>query len=140
MNSPKISFEAKKAEAIQRMKTLGIFPQTIRQFEQEGLVSISEPPFGAFYWAEDEDLERIKEFEAEHNALVYLVVRSYTNIGKMDSYLFVSDYEEDWPYDRQGLKTGRVCAYVYNFDVPEFSEMGYIGVEPTIGAGLHRTW
>ena len=65
-----ISMEEKKVEAIARMKKLGIFPQTIKQFEDEGYISISEPPFGAFYWAEGEDLERIRQFEAEHNALV----------------------------------------------------------------------
>ena len=45
------------------MKSLGIFPQTIRQFRDNGYVSISEPPFGAFYWAENEDLKRIRDFE-----------------------------------------------------------------------------
>lgn len=48
-----ISMEQKKAEAVSRMKMFGIFPETIRQFEKDGKVSISEPPMGAFYWAED---------------------------------------------------------------------------------------
>ena len=43
-----ISKEEKKAEAITRMKTLGIFSETIQQFETDDKVSISEPPFGAF--------------------------------------------------------------------------------------------
>ena len=90
-----VNTEEKKTEAVARMKRLGIFPQTIEQFQDEGYVSISEPPFGAFYWAEGEDLERIRQFEEEHNALVYVVIRSYTNIGKLDSMLFVSDYPEE---------------------------------------------
>lgn len=139
-----ISMEEKKVEAIARMKKLGIFPQTIKQFEDEGYISISEPPFGAFYWAEDEDLERIRQFEAEHNALVYVVIRSYTNIGKMDSMLFVSDYPEEWEMDR-GDVAGDVAnwqqvAYVYNHDAPDCSEMGAIGIAPTAAAGLCRTW
>ena len=81
-----VNIEEKKTEAIERMKALGIFPQTIEQFERDGYISISEPPVGAFFWAEDEDLQRIYEFEANYNALVYLVIRSYTTIGKMDSY------------------------------------------------------
>lgn len=135
-----ISTEAKKAEAIKRMKMLGIFPETIKQFEQDGYVSISEPPVGAFFWAEGEDLERIKKFEAEYNALVYVVVRSYTTIGKMDSYLYVSDYEEEWPMDHDGIKSKEVLAYVYNHDAPDCSEIGYIGIGSTIAAGLRRTW
>lgn len=58
-----VSIEDKKAEAVVRMKLLGIFPETIRQFEKEGYIGISEPPLGAFYWADDEDLKHIREFE-----------------------------------------------------------------------------
>ena len=47
-NQMNISKEEKKAEAIVRMKILGIFPETIQQFETDDKVSISEPPFGAF--------------------------------------------------------------------------------------------
>ena len=138
----KISIKEKKAEAIERMKALGIFPQTIRQFVDAGYISISEPPFGAFFWAEGKDLERIKQFEVEYNALVYVVIRSYTNIGKLDSYLFVSDYAEEWEIDRENickLENG-LFAYVYNHDAPDFSEMGYIGIKSTVAAGLRRTW
>ena len=67
----KISRDEKKIEAVERMKLLGIYPETIRQFEKKDIVRISEPPFGAYYWTEGEDLKRIKEFEEKHNALVY---------------------------------------------------------------------
>ena len=135
-----VNTEEKKTEAVARMKRLGIFPQTIEQFQDEGYVSISEPPFGAFYWAEGEDLERIRQFEEEHNALVYVVIRSYTNIGKLDSMLFVSDYPEDWVADQDDMEHGQQVAYVYNHDAPECSEMGAIGIAPTCAAGLCRTW
>ncbi len=139
-----ISTVEKKIEAIARMKKLGIFPQTIKQFADDGNISISEPPFGAFYWAEGEDLDRIRQFEAEHNALVYLVVRSYTTIGKMDSMLFVSDYPEEWDLDRNDLLRDSTqwqqVAYVYNHDAPDCSEIGAVGLAPTSAAGLIRTW
>lgn len=100
-----VSRKDKKAEAVARMKLLGIYPETIDQFEREDLVSISEPPFGAFFWADEEDKKRIQQFEQEYNALVFVVIRSYTNIGKMDSYLYVSDYrEEEWEMDRDDLR------------------------------------
>lgn len=135
-----VSVEEKKIEAIARMKQLGIFGPTIKQFDKEGYVSISEPPFGAYYWLEGEDLERVREFEKTHNALVFTAIRSFTNIGKMDSFLFVSDYPEEWDRDRALLKEGEVFAYVYNHDAPECSEMGAIGVAQTPAAGLRRTW
>lgn len=49
-----IPLKEKKTEAVRRMEMLDIFPETIRQFENENLISVSEPPFGAFYWADDE--------------------------------------------------------------------------------------
>lgn len=135
-----VNTEEKKTEAVARMKRLGIFPQTIEQFQDEGYVSISEPLFGAFYWAEGEDLERIRQFEEEHNALVYVVIRSYTNIGKLDSMLFVSDYPEEWQLDRDDMQYKQQMAYVYNHDAPDCSEIGAIGIERTSAAGLRRTW
>lgn len=135
-----ITKDEKKVEAIKRMKALGIFPQTIQQFECEDYISISEPPFGAFYWAGGEDLQRIRDFEEQSNGLVYLVVRSYMEIGRMDSYLFVSDYSEEWEMEQEDLKNGEPFCYVYNRDVPYFSEFGCIGIERTPAAGLRRTW
>lgn len=138
----KISNEEKKAEAISRMKKLGIFPETIRQFEQESLVSISEPPFGAFYWAEGEDLDRIHQFEERYDGLVYVVIRSFTEYGQMDCYLYVSDHIQEWNEDRDSLDSpgNGVFAYVYNYDDPDLSEFGSIGIEKTPAAGLRRTW
>lgn len=135
-----VSIEDKKAEAVARMKMLGIFPETIRQFERDGYVSISEPPFGAFYWAEGEDLKHIREFEGENDALVYVVIRSYTNVGKTDSYLYVSDYRDEWASDRWSFNYCETIAYVYNHDMSDCSEAGYIGIAKTVAAGLLRTY
>ena len=55
--------DEKKAEAIKRMKLADIFPQTIKQFEEDGYVSISEPPVGAFFWADGENFKRNRDFE-----------------------------------------------------------------------------
>lgn len=133
----KVSREAKKAEAIKRMKVLDIFDETRRQFENADIVSCSEPPIGANYWLDDEQKKIIEDFEEEYNALVYFVVRSYTQFGKLDSFLYVSDYEEEWEMDNEDLADGYVYAYVYNYDMPLFSEIGSIAVEPRFG-GLVR--
>ena len=135
-----ISVEKKKAEALSRMNVLGIFEQTIEQFDKLGKVSISMPPVGAFFWAEGEDLERVRDFERQFNALVFLVIRSFTDVGVMDSFLFVSDYPEEWQDDRRLLKRGEVIAYVYNHSMPYCRDMGSIGVQLTCAAGLRRIW
>lgn len=135
-----VSLEKKKAEAVERMKQLGLYGPTIKTFKNEGVVSISEPPMGAFYWIEGDELKEMREWEQEHNALVYVIVRSFTTLGQMDSYLYVSDYEEEWQEDKKLLKEGEACAYVINRMMPDCSEMGYIGIKRTIAGGLARTW
>ncbi len=135
-----ISAEKKKAEALYRMKELGIFDQTIRQFDEDDKISPSEPPYSAFFWIEGEDLKRVRAFEREYNALVFVAIRSITPFGIMDSFLFVSDHPEEWADDRQALRDGEAIAYVYNHDMPDCSEIGFIGIAPTIAAGLRRTW
>ena len=134
------SREDKKVEAIERMRLLKIFPQTISQFEKSDLVSVSEPPFGAFFWVDDFQKELIEKLEKERNILVYMGILSYTNFGRMLSLLYVSDYEEEWEDDRSALKNMESVAYVYNYDTPDTSEAGWIGLKYTIGAGLLRSY
>ena len=50
------SIEAKKAEAVERMKLWGIYPPIIKCFEQEGIVSESAPPLGTCSQLEGEQL------------------------------------------------------------------------------------
>ena len=136
----KVSREEKKKEAIKRMKLWKIYPETIKQFEKDGLISMSEPPFGAYYWITPEIEKAVREFEEKYNAMVYSVIRSYTNIGIMDSYLFVSDYCEEWGMDIKDISKHRALAYVNNITYPDCSELGSIGVERTPAAGLKRIW
>lgn len=58
----------------------------------------------------------------------------------MDAFLYISDHAEEWDAEREDLKNGETIAYVYNHDAPDCSELGYIGIEGTIAAGLRRTW
>lgn len=132
-----VSREIKKEEAIKRMKALGIYSQTIQQFQREDLVSYGEPPLGANYWLTDEQKKIVREFEEEYNALVYYAIRSYTEFGQLDSFLYVSNYQEEWEMDNMDIEDGYAYAYVYNYDEPSFSEIGSIGVEERFG-GLVR--
>ena len=127
-------------EAVRRMKKLGIFAPTIRQFEKEDLVSESTPPLGACFWLNDEQKKRVKKFELEHGVLVYHVIHSYTNLGEMESYLFVTSTYDEWLQDDSCFDNQEAFAYVYNNDEPDFSEFGYIGIQLSPAAGLLRTW
>ncbi len=135
-----ITREEKKIEAIKRMKSLGIFEPTIQLFAFEDFISISESPLGALYWANEQDLQLIRQFEEATNTLVYLVIRNFTGFGKLDSYLFVSDYYVEWERDRRLLKAGMPLCYVHNHDDPTCSEFSGIVIERTTAEGLRRTW
>ena len=137
----KIPVEEKIKEAVLRMKKYGIFPETIKQFEKEGLISRSEPPMGAYFWLSEEEIRKVREFEAEYNAVVYSVIRTYSKeIGMMDSYLFVGDHREEWETDRRLIDENEAFAYVRNHDAPWCSEFGSIGIARGAAAGLLRTW
>lgn len=135
----KITKEEKKAEAIRRMKMLEIFPETVRQFEKQNLVSISEPPLGAFYWCDEEQRKIINQIEEEYNLLVYMGIMSYTEFGQMLSLLYVSDHKDEWDDDNQNLLNEEAMTYTYNYDAPDCSEFGYIMFKKTPAAGLKRT-
>lgn len=131
-----ISREEKKVEAIRRMKKLGIFPQTIKEFEEENKVNYSENG-GFLYWA-DEQMERfIKELEDKYNMVIYHIIKSYTEFGTLLSCLYVEDEKEEWGYFDEDIADGICFAYVANIDCVECSEFGSIGIESRIG-GLVR--
>ena len=125
-------------EAIKRMKLLNIFDGTILSFAQEGKVSMSEPPLGAHFWLDEKQQKIVDEFEKKYNALVYTGIRTFSSIGTMDSFLFVSDHKREWKMEREDLKMGETLAYVYNYDFVDGSEIGYIAFEKTVAGGLKR--
>lgn len=135
----KIAREIKKAEAIQRMKELGLFEPCIKNFEKYDEVQMSEVTGGLYEFSGNAELTaKVKEFEEENNALVYHVIHTYTDFGEMYNFLCVTDYEEDWYWDNLSIKDGIVFCWVWNKDVEYFSEFGSIGVQNRFG-GLVRT-
>lgn len=132
----KRTVEKAKKEAIERMKILKLFKNVITDFKDDDRLNKSED-LGFLYWLYDEEEEMVKEFEKEHECVVYHVILSRTNIGIMYSLLYVSLDDEEWEEDRTDLQNGQVLAYVVNKAAPECSEIGYIGIKPQIG-GLVR--
>jgi hypothetical protein len=131
----------KKKEALRRMKLIGLWDEAIDVFKKEGRVCYSEPAnvlghkFGAVYLLDGDMPERVKAFEEEHKALVYHVVHSYTEFGEWLTFLYVSNYEEEWAMDREDLKSGYPVAYVDTGDWN--SEFGSVGIK-NVGGGLLR--
>lgn len=134
-----VSREDKKVEALSRMKKFGYWGLAREAFRRRNAVFVSEAPIGAVYDMEPELKERVEEFEREHDALVYMVVRAFTAFGRMDSLLYVSDCREEWGMDNEDIGCGIAMSYTINWDAPDCSEFGSIGVRLGAGAGLLRT-
>lgn len=135
----KASIEEKRAEAIKRMKAFGFFHEAIELFEADGTPLSNEPPWGAFYALDDKQKAAVHEFEEEYGGLVYSVIRSFhQELGVIDNLLYVSDEKDEWPMDWDDIENMCPCIYAVNYNTPEFSEFGAIGVKMGAGAGLIR--
>ena len=134
-----VSREIKKEEAIKRMRAMNIYSDAIKQFKNADIVMVSEPPLGGLFWLNDEEKEMVSKFEQENNALVYLVVRSFTNLGIMDNIFYVSDYQDEWEMENEDLKDHYAFVYVVNYDMPDCSEFGSIAWK-SVGGGVLRVF
>ena len=133
-----VSKEIKKAEAIKRMEVLGLFKPCIRAFKSRNEIQLSEPTGGLYEFSANEELtEKVKEFEEEHDALVYHVIHTYTEFGELYNFLYVGDHEEEWGMDNDDIKDNYVMCYVWNKDDDWCSEFGTIAVRQKFG-GLVR--
>lgn len=68
--------EQQKAEAIKRMKMLSLNQNVINEFITDNTLHKSEN-VGIVYWLNDEEKQIVKQFEKEHNAVVYHIIKSY---------------------------------------------------------------
>lgn len=114
-------------EAVLRMKELEFSAEDIDKFKKEGKISYvmeggSKHPINAL------DQKQIQGL-SKKGFLVYAAVRQLTMFGKMTAYILVSNHTEDWAFERENLQSNTLLSYVYNHDVPKFSELGNIVVK-----------
>lgn len=133
-----------KNEALARMHILKIHEIAVNDLEKNDMANVSFLGCGILYWPTDKQIELIKKFEDQYNCLVYHGISSTTEIGELVTLLYISQYESDWPTDREDLKNYdprygySIMAYVYNLSNDIFSEFGSVCVKPKNG-GLVRT-
>ena len=120
------------------MRVMGLFDDMIKNFEDDDIIYVNEPPIGAIYDLSEDDMEMVRKFEEKHNALVYTVVRSHTTMGVMDALLYVTDEIGEWPMDIEDLGENTAFAYVVNHSFPLFSEFGQIHWKRTPAGGIVR--
>lgn len=135
----KIRREDKLEEAVKRLEKLEIRDDMIQNFLEHDLIPISFNGVDTLYGLDKGAVDRIKTFEDNYNGLVYYVIFTPTGVGNMESYLFVSDYEEEWEMDWNDLDDSYAMTWTENLDHPEWSEFGSISFSKTRGGALRRT-
>ena len=123
--------EKQKAEAIKRMRKIGVIKEAIRQFEEEGIVMVSENGF--LYWLNEDQFKMVNEFEEKYNGLVYMVIHNMTEFGELYSLLYVSQHDNEWKMDNEDLEDSIAMAYVKNVDDDFCSEFGCISIRNRFG-------
>lgn len=110
-----------KAEAVSRLKKLGVYPEDIAAFQQ-----INEIPRNMVYKVDEERIKEALEVCRSYNWLPYYISISKEMFGNCINVLFVGQYKDDWDHESSVMKHGSVYAYVFNIDRPNCSEPGSI--------------
>lgn len=128
--------DKQKAEAVERMKILGLHQRIICDFRDKHKVSISDKN-GSLCYLSSTQFEDIKKWERANDKLVYHVIHSCAKSDEFYSYLFVGAQEEEWELDREELKIKYPIAFVENVKNKQNSMYGFIVVK-LLGDGLVR--
>ena len=124
-----------KMEAMEWMMLMGVREDVLRAFT-DGALMLCEN--GLYRPLSESEMEDVRQFEQDHDSVVYLSVRMETNFGTLDALLFVSKYEEDWELSREDAQCGYALSYCINRNYPECSEMGSIAFRVTVDGGIIR--
>lgn len=117
-----------KAEAVYRMKQIGLVDSILNDFVTSENIQVYEPPYGCGYGLEDEDLNVVRTFEGKHNTLVWGVIRSFKNYDgedvTIDALLYVSENKKFWDIERENLFNLTPIVYTVVKEHPERIDIG----------------
>ena len=128
--------EKQKAEAVKRLELMGIREDVRKKFEENDVVMFCNNE--QYRPADEQMAAEICQFEQEHDATVFLVVRMFSMFGDLDALLFVGKYKEEWEFEQEDLKAGYAMSYTINRDYPDCSEMGSISFRVTEDGAIVR--
>ena len=126
--------EEQVAEAVKRLRMLFADDAIPDAFEKTGTAFLCDHPDGHPIPMPMEMMDDIRQLEKQNDLLVYLVIADSWSF----SYLYVSQYKEEWELDVNDLGEGYPVVYVENIEDPECSEFGSIHIVKN-GDGFIRT-
>lgn len=132
---PKMSREAMKDEALDRMELLGLPSYSraaLKQLDMLTLSDINDLVCSSRVDGIPEEIKKqIKAWEEKYGNYVYHVIHS-VGVCEMYNCLSVSGYESDWDYERDLMEDRGdtwAMAFCINITEPEYTEAGSIKIE-----------
>lgn len=136
-------------QAIERLEILEkeylLHENVLKEFKEDGTIYYSENLGGAFsgilYWLanKDEYVEKVRKIEQERNIFVYHCILNHTIDGDLLTMLYVSEYQDEWDFEKNDLRNGCTDAYVCNLNRDIDSEFGSVQITGVNG-GLVRVY
>lgn len=124
--------EEMKEEALSRMKSISLYDGTIACFEEDGEPQVYEPPYGASYALEEDELENLHYMERVKDILIWGVIRSFMKIGldeyTIDHFLFVSNNKAEWEAERRDLLNNTPFVIMTTKGNHPIQEQGHIDI------------
>ena len=137
-DEPKMSREAMKDEALERMELLGLPAYAKAAFKVDDYLTLSDISDKVCQSRVDgvpEDIKKlIKAYEEKFGVLIFHVIHTIGLYEETETYdcLSVSPYGSDWDYERDLMEDrGDMwsMSYSINVTVPDWSESGSIKIE-----------
>ena len=125
-----------KDVALLFMDTMNMPAEVISEYNKIGTVSLFGG--GLFFGGvssisvDSELFQLIRSLQQNHGVKVFAVSRDFLpKVGKLYSFLCVSQYEEDWKHQfaTVGNNIYRCYAYVWNVNAEHLSEFGSVYIE-----------
>ena len=133
-----MTLEQRKTKAVELLYKLDIYEPYIQDFINDNQVCLFENYGGYWVFQEPDVYNKMLEIESEFNCTVYAITHEFTSFGECYSFLYVSQYKNEWPYSlvtENGIHYA--SAYVWNKTYEECSELGIVGVR-SFGGGITR--
>ncbi len=138
----KVTDEMKK-EAIIRMKNVISCSSIIASFEETGQPQVYEPPYGASYFLEDEEVELVRKTESLQGIMIWGVIRCSMTYNQknvtVDCMLYVSKDKGNWEQERKDLYDFYPSVYTVMKEFP-VKDHGHITVTKSPGGTLLRVF
>ena len=136
-------------QAIERLEILEkeylLHENVLKEFKEDETIYYSENLGGAFsgilYWLsnKDEYVEKVRKIERERNIFVYHCILNHTIDGALLTMLYVSEYQNEWEFEKNDLKNGCIDVYVCNLNRDIDSEFGSVQITG-VNDGLVRVY